>query len=54
MAQAEARLETAAKRLARVGDPADTIDLSTEIVALMESRNAFAIDIKALALLSHV
>jgi flagellar hook protein FlgE len=42
MAGAEARLETTAKRLAGVADPADTVDLSAEMVALMESRNTFA------------
>ncbi len=42
MIQAQARLETTAKRLAQVAEPTDTIDLSAEMLALLEARNAFA------------
>lgn len=54
MAKAEARLETTAKRLARAADPADTVDLSAEMVALMESRNAFAVNVKVLEAASRM
>ena len=48
MNQAQTRLEGVAKRLARVSDSADTIDLSTEMVALLEARNAYATNAKVL------
>ena len=48
MHRAEARLEATAQRLARVSDPADTVDLSAEMVALLEARNDFAVNAKVL------
>ena len=36
--QAEARLERTAQRLARASSPEDTVDLSAEMVALIEAR----------------
>jgi flagellar basal body rod protein FlgC len=42
MHAAQTRLEHAATRIAHVADPEDRVDLSTEMVALMESRNDFA------------
>ena len=44
MAQAETNVNHIAARLAQPGN--DTIDLSAEMVALMQSRNDFAIDVK--------
>ncbi len=51
MAQAESRLNTVASRLARLAVPAsapgDTVDLSAEMVALTESKNAYEANVKA-------
>ncbi len=44
MAQAETTVGHIAKRLTQAGN--DTIDLSAEMVALMQSRNDFAINVK--------
>jgi len=51
MHEAESRLEGAANRLARLADPAaaDTVELSAEMVALMEARNAFAVNARVAA-----
>jgi flagellar hook-associated protein FlgK len=51
MNQAQTRLEGTANRLAKAADPAaaDTVDLSAEMVALMEARNAFAVNAKVAA-----
>jgi len=48
--QAEAKLETAASRLARLpvslelAKPEDVVDLSAEMVALLEARNSYQIN----------
>ncbi len=42
MHAAETRLEHAANRIARVSQPEDQVDLSAEMVALIEARNNFA------------
>ena len=50
MSQAESRVNTAASRLARLGaslsDPQDTVDLSAEMIALMDSKNNFETNVK--------
>ena len=48
MRQAEESLQKTASRLARVGlaDAGDTVDLSAEMVALIEARNDFAVNTK--------
>ena len=51
LSQAESRVNTAASRIARMGSPAvagseDNVDLSGEMVALMESKNAYAVNAK--------
>ena len=48
MQAAQTRLENTATRIAHVSEPEDRVDLSAEMVALMESRNDFAANIKAL------
>jgi len=48
MNAAQARLEHTPTRIAHVSEPADRIDLSTELAALMESHNDFAINVKVL------
>lgn len=48
MEQAAARLDRTATRLAKVADPTDTVDLSAEMVALMQARNDFAVNAKVL------
>lgn len=46
LAQAEARVNTSASRIARLGSQTssseDTVDLSAEMVALLESSNSYA------------
>jgi flagellar hook protein FlgE len=44
--QAEAKLNSAAQRLS--AGPADTVDLSQEAVDLIQAKNEFAVNIKAL------
>ncbi len=44
MTQAQDRLDTTARRLA--SDPVDTLDLSAEMLALIEARNQFAANAK--------
>jgi hypothetical protein len=46
MQQAESRLEADTTRLARASDPTDSVDLSAEIVNLIQSRNDFALNAK--------
>jgi flagellar hook protein FlgE len=52
--QAEAKLETAASRLARLpvslesANPEDVVDLSAEMVALLEARNDFQINTRVI------
>ncbi len=51
MSQAASRVDTAASRIARAGSLSqsqqpDTIDLSAEMIALMQSRNDFAANAK--------
>jgi hypothetical protein len=48
---AETRLETTAARIAGIGDPQDTVDLSAEMVALLEARNAVQANVIATATL---
>ena len=48
MHAAQTRLENTATRIAHVSEPEDRVDLSAEMVALMESRNDFAANAKAL------
>ncbi len=43
---AESRASTAAARIARASDPQDTVDLSAEMIALLESKNAQAANVK--------
>ncbi len=43
---AESRLNTAAGRIARAANPEDHVDLSAEIVALLEAKNATAANTK--------
>lgn len=49
---AEARLESAARRVAASADPeravADQIDLSEEFVALIQARNSFAASLRVI------
>jgi flagellar hook protein FlgE len=46
--RAQERLAATAQRLARAADPADTVDLAAETVALLESRHAFAVNARVL------
>jgi flagellar basal body rod protein FlgG len=46
MNTAQARLEHTATRIAHVSEPEDRVDLSAEMVALMESRDDFAANAK--------
>jgi flagellar basal body rod protein FlgC len=46
--RATARLDGVAARIAKVAEPQDTIDLSAEMVALMEARNSFEAGIAVL------
>jgi flagellar basal body rod protein FlgF len=50
MAHAETRVNTVAARISRMGasvsDPQDTVDLSAEMVALMDSKNNFEANVK--------
>ena len=48
MQAAQTRLEHTATRVAHFSEPEDQVDLSAEMVALMESRNDFAANAKAL------
>lgn len=43
---AQSRASTAATRMAQAGDPQDTVDLSAEMIALLESKNAQAANVK--------
>ncbi len=48
---AQSRLQTVASRIARLPQPetgTDTVDLSAEIVALLEAKNSFAANAKAI------
>lgn len=42
MHAAETKLEQAANRIAHISQPEDQVDLSAEMVALLEARNDFA------------
>lgn len=49
--RAEDRLQAVAEELARAGDPAhleDTVDLSREMVAMIEARNEHAVNAKVI------
>jgi len=50
MANAVSRLDSAASRISRAGvtrgDAGDQVDLSAEVLALMESRTSFAANVK--------
>jgi flagellar hook protein FlgE len=46
MNQAQNQLENTARRLSRVADPTSNVDLPTEMVSLMQSRNDFATNAK--------
>lgn len=46
--QAQSQLEKTARRLAQAADSTDAIDLSAEMVALMQSRNDFATNAQVL------
>jgi flagellar hook protein FlgE len=46
--QAQARLNTVAGQIANPDNPADTVDLSTQAVALIQSRDDFAANIAVL------
>jgi flagellar hook protein FlgE len=48
LSRAAAQLEATAARIARSADPADSVDLSAEMIALIEARNAFAINARVL------
>ncbi len=54
MSHAESSLNTTARRIAQFpaaatsGSPQDTVDLSTDIVNLIQARNDFAVNVKAL------
>ncbi len=48
MNEAQGRVESAARRLASAAEPTDTVDLSAEMVALMEARNAFTTNARVL------
>ena len=60
LGQAEAQLETAAARIASAGalSPdganADTVDISTEIVALLSAKNQFSLNLTTLKLADEV
>ena len=48
MDRASASLDRAASRIATIGQPSgDTVDLSTEMVALIQARNDFGANVKA-------
>jgi flagellar hook-associated protein FlgK len=48
MDRASASLDRAASRIATIGQPSgDTVDLSTEMVALIQARNEFGANVKA-------
>ncbi len=44
MDRAETKLESAAARIAKAADPQDSVDLSAEMIALMEAKDAFAVN----------
>lgn len=50
MSKAESRVNATASRIAHMGTPKtngeDTVDLSAEMVALMQSKNAYAVNAK--------
>lgn len=46
--RAEARVESAASRLAHSSDPNEQVDLATGMIALMEGQNAYAVNTKVL------
>ena len=50
--RAEEKLQSVASKLARVSDtnsaPEDTVDLSAEMIALIEARNEHAVNVKVL------
>lgn len=50
MAKAEVRFEAAASRIAKAGisggDAQDQVDLSAEMVAILESRNSYSANVK--------
>ena len=60
MQQAEARLEKAATRIASFGADAfdganvDTVDLSSEMLAMMSARNEFSVNLKTLETANEV
>jgi flagellar hook-associated protein FlgK len=48
MDSASASVDRAASRIAAIGQPSgDTVDLSTEMVALIQARNDFGANVKA-------
>jgi flagellar hook-associated protein FlgK len=55
MNNASASLERAASRIASIGQPAgDSVDLSTETVALIQARNNFGANVKAAQTMDEV
>ena len=50
MQGAEARLETAASHIAVSSLPADNVDLSREMTAMLQARNDFAANVKTAVL----
>jgi flagellar hook protein FlgE len=44
MDMATTKLQSAANRIAGAADPQDSVDLSAEMVALLEARNEFAVN----------
>jgi flagellar hook-associated protein FlgK len=55
MDRASASLDRAASRIAAIGQPSgDTVDLSTEMVALIQARNNFGANVKAAQTMEEV
>ena len=53
--RASASLDVAASRIASIGQPAgDSVDLSAEMVALIQSRNNFGANVKAAQTMDEV
>jgi flagellar hook-associated protein FlgK len=55
MDRASANLDRAASRIAAIGQPSgDTVDLSTEMVALIQARDNFGANVKAAQTMDEV
>jgi flagellar hook protein FlgE len=55
MESASASLDRAASRIAAIGQPSsDTVDLSTEMIALIQARNNFGANLRAVQTMNEV